>query len=245
MKRWTTFLLFLAAIGLIGLNGCEDDGTTGPSMPTTTEEWIALGWSQYQVEDWDGCSDSFDEAYTLANADYWEAWEDSSYAAQTGDQELLEDAMARLALNLDYMKQILTGFGWLIIAVDVPEQGTYVFSEALNIDPDYTDALAGYAILLQTIESWEQSNQKVAALLAVDPNWVFQYNTDIDYLDLRLIYAENYYFTAEFELSLQEALAINDIIGYQPGLSADDFNLATIEGRTALITLIDELDDLI
>ena len=78
------------------------------------------------------------------------------------------------------------------------------------------------------------------------PDWNFRYN-NIDYLDLLLMKAENLFFLGDYESSLQEAVALTQMaaVGYPGEVSVEDFNLATIEGRAALINLIDELDDLI
>lgn len=245
MKRCAIVLNIFAVCGLILLTGCEGNETAGPSGPSTTQEWIDQGWSQFISGDYDGCGASFTEAHTLANADYWTAFEDSILAVEQGDSTLLADAIQRLELNRNYLMQVYNGYGWLIIMVNVPEQGTFVFESALSIDSTYADALAGYAILLQTIEEWQQSNGKISTLLEQEPTWEFTYDEDINYLDLKLMRAENYYFLADFEASLQEALEINDIVEYQDGLGAESFNLATVEGRAALIALIDALDDLI
>ena len=153
------------------------------------------------------------------------------------------------------------GLGWSVIELQDNSGGSNLFTIVLDIDPDYADALGGFAILLQIMEQYQQSNEKVAALLDttwvlndttgflepvfLDPEWSFEHK-DVDYLDLRLIRAENYFFLADYELSLEEALALADEIPeFEEEVNWEDFNLATIEGRTALMNLLDALDELI
>jgi hypothetical protein len=143
----------------------------------------------------------------------------------------------------DQLIEALTGMGWCFIGVDDRTSANTVFDVVqVYFNSEYPDMLGGFAVLLQIDEQWQQSNEKIDQLLGLEPDWDFAHN-DIDYLDLRLMRAENYFFMAEYELSLQEALEVNAIVGYDDDLTADDFNLATIEGRAALINLIDELDE--
>ncbi len=139
----------------------------------------------------------------------------------------------------------LSGIGWTATKDVNPASGSPAFEMALQFDSTFTEALGGYAFLLQTIEEWQQSNERASALLALDPTWIFEHENDIDYLDVRLLQAENYYALANFQASLEAALALNQVVGYDPDLGQEDFNLATTEGRAQLVLLIAALDDLI
>jgi tetratricopeptide (TPR) repeat protein len=243
MKRFKVILPFLVVIGLIYFTGCEESDSTGPGTPTTVDGWIARGWAEYRAEDYVDAVDAFDNAVDMASENYDVAFADYLYAQETGNQDLLEDALARMDEAAEQLTEGLTGMGWALIGMDSRIDANTVFDIVqIMLNPEYPDMLGGFAVLLQIEEQWQQSNEKIDLLLGIDPTWEFEHN-DIDYLDLRLMRAENYFFLAEYELSLQEALELNDLIGYQSGLTADDFNLATIEGRAALINLIDELDE--
>jgi hypothetical protein len=244
MKNYGKVTLVLL-LGAILFAGCAEEETTAPQEVTDIPGLISQGWSQYEAGKFSSSNDSFNNALTLAQDQYWEAYGDSLVAAQQGDSAALEDATVRLEENRDYLVEIYTGFGWLTIEYNVPDQGALLFTLALEFDPIHEDALAGYAVFLQIMEEYHQSNEKADALLALNPTWQFEHNAQIDYLDLMLIQAQNDYYLADFEASLARALALNDLLGYQPGLTEDNFNLATIEGRAALIELIDALDDLI
>ncbi len=244
MKHYGKVTLFIL-LGALLFAGCAQEESTAPQEVTDIPGLISQGWSQYEAGKFSSSNDSFNSALTLAQDQYWEAYGDSLVAAQLGDSTALEDAVARLEENRGYLLEIYTGFGWLTIEYNVPDQGALLFTLALEIDPTHEDALAGYAVFLQIMEEYQMSNEKADALLAQNPTWQFAHNERIDYLDIMLIRAQNNYFLADFETSLAQALELNDLLGYQPGLTEGDFNLATIEGRAALIELIDALDDLI
>ncbi len=243
MKRCKLLLpiILILAFGL--LIGCEDDATTGPVDPTTISGWLSLGWSEYESGDYQDAADAFNDGLNLADSQYWDAYGDWLYGTQTGDQQLIDEAVARMDEAVDYIVKTATGLGWAAIELDDLNGGNNVFDIVYGINSEYGDALAGQSIVLQILEEYTQSNKKAGELLAVDDDWVFSHK-DVDYLDIRLVRAENYFLLADFEASLQEALSLNEIVG-NTVLSEADFNLATIEGRTALMNLIDALDDII
>lgn len=253
MKFCLKLAPLITLFSLVLLLGCESENGGGPAAPTDAQGWIDLGWSRYHSNEYQGAYDAFLSGLDLADADYWDAYEDYMNAIAEGDSLGAEEALARMEAQLDFLKLSFTGIGWVTIKDVEPASGTLVFDEALGIDPDYPEALAGYAILLQTLEEWQQSNEKATSLLSVDPSWVFEQDGDIDHLDIRLIRTENYYFLAQFEASLQQANALilklptslkNQLANLTPGVPLDGSyspNLATIEGRAALMELIEAL----
>ena len=238
--------------GIFILTGCGGDEVTAPAEPTDAPGWIARGWAQFKNSDYEDAVDSFQSAINLGEGDWADAYSDWLYAIQIGDPELQAEAEARMDLQMGYIKEGATGIGWCITK-DLyittwlnPSIGTLAYEGALDIDYGYADAIGGYALLLQAIEEWQQSNTRAAALLGGDDSlWVFPHDRTIDHLDIRLVRAENYYMLADFEASQMEALGLATRLGYQPEDLVPDFNynLATIEGRAALIQLIDELEE--
>ncbi|MBU1881744.1 hypothetical protein KKA08_06885, partial [bacterium] len=156
-------------------------------------------------------------------------------------------AVEEMAKQLGYLLECLTGLGWVTIEYNELDQSAFVFSTAMAIDPEHVEATAGYAFSSQIAEDWNLSNEMIDLSLNLDADWEFEHNHNIDYLDLRVMRAENYYFLADFEASLAEAIALasDPSVGYSPVPDPNDFNLATIEGRAALIELIDALNDMI
>lgn len=260
MKVCIRLLPILGIVGLL-LAGCTSDKGGGPAPPSDPQGYIDQGWSQYNSGDYNGAYQSFSNAVNQVNEQLLSVHNDSVIAVSTGDSLALAQAVATMNALRVLVVDALSGIGWTTIKDIQPASGTLAFNNGLQIVEDLenmnppvdslvisafrAELLAGYAILLQTTEDWQQSTERVSALLDVDANWQFAHDSQINYLDLRLIRAENYYYLADFPASRDEALALNTILNYQPGLSASDFNLATIEGRAALIELIEALDNLI
>lgn len=247
------YFLLLTFSFLLMFVGCESEKAAGPATPTDAQGWINQGWAKYGANDLNSAYESFNQAYALAETDFWGAYSDSAASVTLDslgnlvvlDSLKLAQATASMAQQVVYVKESLTGIGWTTIKDVNSGSGVLAFDGVLSVDPNYADALAGYAILLQTIDEYQQSNDRIATLFSSNSTWIFQHDTQIDYKDLLLLRAENYYYLANFEASLDEALVLNSIVNYQPGLDASDFNLATIEGKAQLIELIEALDDLI
>jgi len=257
MKFRIKILPILAILGLVLLLGCESEKGTAPGPPSDPEGLIAQGWSQYRANDYNGAYVSFNDAINLASAELLAAQEDSVLAP---DSTARDSAVAAMNAARVLMLGGLSGAGWTTVKDVETAGGTLAFdlglgyvaalesmnlADSLEVRRLHAELLGGYASLLQLMWEWRQSNERVAGLLAIDAAWQFDHDSEIDYLDLRLMRAENYYYLADFAASLDEALALNAMVGYQPGLSPEDFNLATIEGRAALIQLIEALDNLI
>lgn len=253
MKSCLRILPVLFSLAALILAGCEGDDGVGPVEPTDPPGWISQGWAQYSARDYEGSASSFENAFELADAAYWDAYEDSVFAAAVNDSAGIEEAAAEMAVQIGYLVESLTGFGWCMIEFADNAVGTLVFTTAFELNPIYEDAIAGYSFLLQTIEEWQQSNEQISLLLALNPIWSFDHDQTIDYLDLQLVRAKNNFFLCEFEASQEEALELAAGFGYDTenelatliGLPTFSFNLATIEGRSALILLIDALEDMI
>ncbi|TKJ42329.1 hypothetical protein CEE37_01215 [candidate division LCP-89 bacterium B3_LCP] len=247
MKRFVQILPIILICGALLFVGCATDEGTGIEDPTTATGWIELGWSQFEIGDYDNADYSFSFGINDAEQDYWNAYEDSLYAAAIGDSTGQDSLHQVMMDQLEILTDGLTGIGWNSVKQANAATASFVFINAIDIDPDYIDALAGFAFSLQTIEQWLQSNENVESVLGLDPDWEFEHDWQIDYLDLMLMRAENYFFLADFEASLLEALVVNDLVRADypqlPAYTVEDFNLATIEGRTALIELIDTLED--
>jgi hypothetical protein len=247
MKSCLKTLPLIALVGLSLLAGCGKDDSTGPANPTTVQGWIDLAWSQYESGNYLTAGQSFGEGYQDAQDDSLEAYQDSAYASQIGDSLGVAQAVARLVAARDQLVQILSGGGWVNTKLGMPETGNANFVWAIGMNPSFIEALGGHAFSLQASGElyWVQSNEMVVATLALDPTWTFTHEPQINYLDLLLVKTENYYSLGDFQASLDDALALNAIVNFDPSLGPEDFNLATIEGRAALADLINNLDDLI
>jgi hypothetical protein len=243
MKSCMKTLPLIVLLSAVLLSGCGKDEATGPAMPSDALGWINLAWSQYEAGDYGNSGASFNSAYFVAINDSLLAYQDSVSAALNHDPLARQEAMSRLGAARMHLLQIFTGGGWVGLKLSSLNGSNSNFLTAVNMISDYPDAIGGHAFALQAIEYWVQSNEKVATTLSLDPLWEFTHETQINYLDLRLLRAENYFNLEKFELSLTEALTLNAIVNPGSPLTANNFNLATIEGRMALQQLIYTLDD--
>ncbi len=245
MQNYVKIPLICAVVSLLLLAGCESDKGTESKAPSDAQGYINQGWSHYASGLYTEAYQSFQTGAEMAEDSYLDAYQDSVAAANAGDSSAVAEASARMSYNLSLIVKAASGVGWTTIKDIEPASGTLAFENALGLDPNNAEALAGYAILLHTIEEWQQSNSRVAATLAQDPTWDFEHDNQTNYLDLRLLRAQNYFVLTDYQASLDEALALNAIVNYDSSLGPEDFNLATIEGRSALIELIEALDKII
>jgi hypothetical protein len=228
MKSILRILPLLVLVSLLLLTGCESDQSTQNTTPTTSAGWNAQGWAEYHAGLYSDGEATFQQGIERANEEMLQAY-------NAGDMEAF-------TIALENMKQALNGLGWCAIKVNDRTNGAVVFSAAISIDSTFTDALGGYAVLLKVDDQLEQSNTLVGLTLAQNSSWGFSQDGQINYLDLRLIRAENYFGLAEFESARTEVIQISNMVGYTAGQGATSLNLATIEGRAALIEMIEELD---
>lgn len=229
MKSILRILPLFALISLIALTGCESNKPTESGTANNAAGWIAQGWADYHGGHYQDGEQSFQQGTNLANEAFLAAYEQ-------GDVPAMNAAMLDL-------KHALNGLGWCALKFDDRTNSALSFEGAISIDSTYTDAIGGYAVLLQVDEQYEQSNMLIGTLLALaPPNWVFSQDSQINYLDVRLIRAENYFALAEFESARTEVIQISNILEYGAGQGAVSLNLATIEGRAALLEMIEELD---
>jgi hypothetical protein len=253
MKPCIRILPVFFIVAALLLAGCEGDNGVEPEDPEDAPGWISQGWAQYSAGNYEESATSFDASVSLAEAAYWSAFEDSVFAAANNDSVALEAAVAEMALQLGYLAEGLNGIGWDMIEILDMGTGVFVFTAAIELNPVYEDAIGGYSFLLQVMEEWHQSNEKITMLLDMDSTWNFEHDQSIDYLDLQLARCSNNFLLGDFEASQTEALELAAVFGYETpgelatliGMPTFSYNLATIEGRSALLMLIDALEDLI
>jgi hypothetical protein len=250
-------------LGLLGLAfcGCESDEGPTAAPPSDPEGYISQGWALFTANESTDALEVFQLAINLADQDYLDALEDFIEAAADSDEVAMNEATARMNSSRLQLVGALSGIGWATVkGLEFAGAGALTFDLGLDLAaalreanlPDSAEVerlnaemLAGYACMNQLLEQWQQSNERIAELQLADPDWDFDHDAGTNYLDLRLMSAENYYFLADFFASREIALELNDQLGYDPDLSEADFNLATIEGQAALVQLIEALDDLI
>jgi hypothetical protein len=280
MKSCKKILPLIALLGLVLLAGCASDKGTESTTPTDAIGWVNLGWSQYLADDLNGAQQSFAQANDFSNAALGEAQTAyfAAYSKVPPDTVAMAAALADVNYWAGVLSNSLSGFGWTTVKTGSAALGTLAFGSALDMlnNPYLTlidsldlkaEVLAGYAFLLMVNQNWNLAIERADSTLQMDPNWVFRHDPNryqqdlpvVNHQDLQLLKTECYYFTAEFESSLQ---ALNGLLveitsptmqalinSYlPPELAPLPFdgtfnpNLASAAGQTKLIQVIQVLD---
>lgn len=114
-----------------------------------------------------------------------------------------------------YLAEIQAAVGWLNIKIDSLALAREYFTTALNIERDLPITLAGLAILNMIDNQPSEAINDINIILAANSQWVYRYNPDISWKNLRLILAQAYYQTDQLSAAQQEL----DILWPKNGLN--------------------------
>jgi tetratricopeptide (TPR) repeat protein len=122
------------------------------------------------------------------------------------------------------------GLGWSYMLIDSLNDAVGEFSDAENYGELTTNLFAGWAVALNALKRFDESNFRIAQVFQRDTGWVFQYDTRYTTNDLNILSAENYFLLGEFSKSLDQIRLVN------PAFTAD---ILTPEGLIALAAEIE------
>ena len=125
-----------------------------------------------------------------------------------------------------------SGLGWSYFKTDSILKSQSAFENGILKDNSVVDIHAGLAIIYNFLNLYNVSNEKVTIVLNAEADWSFAHATDINYLDLHLISAENYFNLRNYANSLEQVRYINSIFFC---------DLTTQEGILTLETEINRL----
>jgi tetratricopeptide (TPR) repeat protein len=136
------------------------------------------------------------------------------------------DFNAAIGLNADYAPAY-RGLGW----AELRQSRAGLAEDAFTIylaesSSPSNDVLAGLAFACDAESKPEEAIAYAEDLLAADPQWSFEKDVNVNYLDVALVLAENYYLTAHYEQSLAVIQQYFD--------STFNPNIDTDQGRTEL-----------
>lgn len=116
----------------------------------------------------------------------------------------------RQAIEVDSANaEAYSGLAWVLFKQDSIEKAFIMFDSAsIMVDPN-ASVFAGYAFALNVAKNYASSNQKAEQALKIDPAWFFPYLSSLDYNDLIVLKAENYFMLGNFSQSLREVNRIN------------------------------------
>ncbi|NOZ63101.1 MAG: tetratricopeptide repeat protein [Calditrichaeota bacterium] len=124
------------------------------------------------------------------------------------------------------------GAGWTNARQQNLSDAASYFSQCLNLDANYNDALAGNSFLAHARKDYQTAVQDGNKVVANDPNWDFSHDANIDIVDVYLVLAESYFALQDFTNSLLQVQKID------PTFSVD---VSTYEGKAKLADKIEAL----
>lgn len=151
-------------------------------------------------------------------AEGWQAYQGKDYQlAQTRFSEALtKDANLVDAIN---------GLGWTNIKLNRLDSAVSKFLFGLSKDTTNLEMKAGLAFVYNAQKNYSSSNELSLALLQLNPTWSFSKDTSINYKDIQLLAAKNFFALANYSSSLAYVKLLN------PQFNED---VSTVAGQTAL-----------
>lgn len=157
-----------------------------------------------------------------------EGWEKFGYKGYQNALLKFEEAIEKDETFTD----AYNGAAWACARIPRLQNAANYFSQCLNIDNNYVDAHAGLAFVYNAQKSYANSNTAATTALNKDPDWAFSHDVTVDYKDLQLLMAVNYYALGDLNSSLMKVKILN------PLFNAD---VTSFEGKQALANEIERL----
>ncbi len=193
-------MAFLFSLCLIAALGCGDDDGDDPG----------------------GNGPGTDPTATELTDQGWDKFEDSE----------LDSAEAYFVDALDTDStygEAWTGRGWVDLLRDSLSNAISDFDKALALDTGQEDAQAGKAALLPEIEppDFQGAVDAAESVLSGAGRYIFDHDTDFDWMDLRLIMAQSF-----FALTFYDSANVQvDSLGGTPADSADEWYVDSLAVR--------------
>ncbi|MGD9900339.1 MAG: tetratricopeptide repeat protein [Calditrichaceae bacterium] len=196
IKKLLLYNLWLILIFSIAFVGCSSDSTSTKDDNTTISEASVNGWNAFKAGNYQEAIGYFDTA--LAD-------NPNEFAAHLG-----------LAWSYSKLGEITTAYDYFDSA------------DGLNITSD--DLNAGMAFAELILGLYSNSIVHASTAISNQPTWSFTYNSptigiDLDYKDLQLCMAQDYFWLGDFETSLIEVKKLN---------ASFDADVSTSAGQQAL-----------
>ncbi|MDI6765960.1 MAG: hypothetical protein QME52_03960 [Bacteroidota bacterium] len=158
-------------------------------------------------------------------AEGWQAYQGKDYQlAQTRFSEALtKDANLVDAIN---------GLGWTNAKLNKLDSAMSKFLFGLNKDTTNLEMKAGLAFVYNARKNYSSSNELALAILQSNPTWSFSKDASINFKDVQLLVAKNFFAIANYTQSLAYVKLLN------PKFNED---VSTVAGQTALAKEIEIL----
>jgi len=126
----------------------------------------------------------------------------------------------------------MTGLGWCYLAspIDSLKQAVSYFDQAIALDANYQDALAGRGLALLAQKSYSRAITSLEKVLQLNSAYIFSHNPSITAADLRLALAMAYFYKQDYSTT-QSYL---DILAPGNGLHPQDTTTWLVDGTSYL-----------
>ena len=164
-----------------------------------------------------------------------EGWENFGYSVQGAGTLGYEAALETFteAISKDgTFADAYNGAGWSSARLARLSDAIQYFEKCLQQNENMTDAISGLAFVYNAQKSYSASNSQANSALSKDNQWQFSYDQSVNYKDLYLIMAENYFALKNYSQSLSYVKLLN------PDFTAD---VTTITGKSELAEEIERL----
>ncbi|MBN1155689.1 hypothetical protein JXB12_12295 [candidate division KSB1 bacterium] len=157
-----------------------------------------------------------------------EGWEKFSYRGYQNALSKFEEAITKD----DTYAEAYCGAGWAAARIPDLPLATDYFTQCIALDADYADAYAGLAFVYNASKLYQNSITSAQTVLTINDTWSFTHDITLDYKDICLILAENYFALGDLSSSLAQVKILN------PAFNA---NISSFEGKQALADEIERL----
>jgi tetratricopeptide (TPR) repeat protein len=129
-----------------------------------------------------------------------------------------------------------SGAGWCHLKLDDLTSSANAFNSGSSLANVSADLFAGWSFVLRAQEDFSGSNAKSDSALARDPAWQFGLIPSLDYKDLHLLRAGNYFLLGLYTQSKAEVVILD--------ASFASVDVTTDSGRAELAQKIEDLKSL-
>jgi tetratricopeptide (TPR) repeat protein len=148
-----------------------------------------------------------------------------------GYQAALDKFEEAISIDANYA-DAYNGAGWANARLSNLTDAISNFNQAISLNSTFVDALAGIAFAYNAQKMYEQSNSSAIAALNSNSNWIFSRDTNVDYNDLYLVIAANYFALGNLTNALEYVQKID------PSFNVD---VSTYDGKAELAEKIENL----
>jgi len=161
-----------------------------------------------------------------------EGWEKFSYRGYQNALLKFQEAITKD----DTYSEAYCGAGWASARIPNLQTASNYFSQCLSLDIYYADAYAGLAFVYNAGKAYQNSISSAQYTLELNSKWAFDHDSSLDYKDLYLIMAEDYFALGDLSSSLAQVKLLDPTF---------DANVDSFEGKQALAEKIERLRSIV